>query len=80
MKNEPIKVSEMRDAEFVILKRAQNDVYADEICDLRHRGHVSKSSHLTKLCPKLDNGLIVVGGRLKHADVVDRAKNPIFPP
>ena len=80
MKNESIKVSEMRDAEFVILKRAQNDVYADDICDLRHRGHVSKSSHLMKLCPKLDNGLIVVGGRLKHADVVDRAKNPIFPP
>ena len=34
VKNEPITVSEMRDAEIVILKRAQNDVYADEICDL----------------------------------------------
>ena len=70
----------MRDAEITILKHLKIDVYADEVCDLQNRGHVSKSTNLMKQCPKLDSGLIVIGGRLKHVDVVDRATKWIILP
>ena len=78
VKNEPI-LSKMRDAEFVILKRAQNDVYGNEICNLQHSVHVSKSNNLTKLS-EVRQWSKCHWGRIKHADVADRAKDPIILP
>ena len=76
----PVSVSELSSAEHVILMHVQHECYREEIEQICERGVVSKSNHLAKLCPKWDNDLLVVGGRLCHAGVPNRAKSPIILP
>ena len=76
----PVSVSELSSAEYVILTHVQHECYWEEIKQIRERGVVSKSSYLAKLCPKCDNDLLVVGGRLCHAGVPNHAKSPIILP
>ena len=74
----PVSVSELSSAEHVTLTHAQHECYREEIEQIRERGVVSKSSHLAKLCPKWDNDLIVVGGRLCHAGVPNVQRVPSY--
>ena len=76
----PLTVSELSQAEHVILRHVQGVCCSTEMADIRRQGHVKKSSHLVKLCPKLENDLLVIGGRLKHAFMSDQSKNPIILP
>ena len=76
----PLTVSELSQAEHVILRHVQGVCFSTEMADIRRQGHVKKSSHLVKLCPKLENDLLVIGGRLKHAVMSDQSKNPIILP
>ena len=76
----PLTVSELSQAEHVILRHVQGVCFSTEMADIRRQGHVKKSSHLVKLCPKLENDLLVIGGRLKHAFMSDQSKNPIILP
>ena len=78
--SEHVTVDEMNQAEIVIVKHVQRTNFAKEIHDIQRSGHVAKSSSLSKLCPKLDNDVMVVGGRLKHAPVPRYAKFPIILP
>ena len=78
--SEHVTVDEMNQAEIVIVKHVQRTNFAKEIHDIQRSGHVAKSSSLSKLCPKLDNDVMVVGGRLKHAPVPRCAKFPIILP
>ena len=76
----PVSCSELRSSEQIILRHVQNEVYKDDLEMLRSVGKVKKSSPLRMLSPRLHNGLIVVGGRLVHAPIVDSMKSPVILP
>ena len=75
-----LSVSELNNAEHAILTHVQHECYRDEIAQIENQGVVSTRSHLAKLCPRYDNGLLVVGGRLRHACVPDQTKCPAILP
>ena len=70
----------MTDAEVVIIKYVQGCAYEDELSALKQGNYVAKSSRLFKLAPALKDGLLVVGGRLKHAAIIEDMKNPLILP
>lgn len=57
-------------AEKLLLARAQQDSFRQEIKDLKASRPISKDSQLAALSPEYDNitGLLRVGGRLRHAE------------
>ena len=62
-----------------ILRHVQANVFRDEIRSLKHGQTVRRSSRLFNMSPILD-GLLVVGGRLKHAAVDATKQNPAILP
>ena len=70
----------MSSAENLILRHVQKEQYAKELSSIRRNESVSKSSPIAKLCPVIRDGLIVVGGRLKHAAVSQGVRTPIILP
>ena len=79
-RNTPITVAEMRDAEVVIIKYVQGCAYEDELTALKQGKYVANSSRLFTLAPTMKYGLLVVGGRLKHAAINEDMKNPLILP
>ena len=63
----PFNIAKMISAENLILKHVQKEQYAKELSSIRRNESVSKSSPIAKICLVIRDGLIVVGGRLKHA-------------
>lgn len=64
-----LTLAELRQAQICLLKAAQAQSFSDEIAKLR-KGHYSNTSKLSSLTPLLDkDGLMRVGGRLKHSDL-----------
>jgi hypothetical protein len=64
----PLTVDEIQEAECAILKCAQSQSFAKEIKNLLKGKSVGRSSALYSFDPFLDNnGLLKVGGRIKHA-------------
>ena len=57
---------EINQAAKVIIGYVQHREFHKEIHDLKHSGHVGKSSKLAKLVPVLRDNMLRVGGRLKH--------------
>ncbi|KAL7743863.1 hypothetical protein ACLKA6_000267 [Drosophila palustris] len=77
-----LTANELRLAEVLLCKLAQNQAYSNEISSLRNTETVPKSSPIYSLCPKLtDEGILVVYGRLDYAtDIPERARQPIILP
>ena len=75
-----LTVEEMGLAESSIVRIVQRDCFKDEIEKLQAKQHVLGSSKLYTLNPVLVNGIICVGGRLKHSDLGEEAKFPIVLP
>ena len=76
-----LTLSELRNAEEILVKRVQEDDYAEEISLLRAGNSVKHTSHIKGVDPVLVNGLLVVGGRLKHAPWLAAGRHPsIMPP
>ena len=74
----PLQVQEMVQAEFQILKFAQHEHFGEEISALSSNNSVSPSSKLYKLdCFLDDRGLIRVGGRLEKASFSYEEKHPV---
>ena len=68
-------------AENFIIKAVQKEVYADEIACLRSNQPLPKNSSILTLRPFIDNeGILRVGGRLRHSQVDTIYKNPILVP
>ncbi|RXN31543.1 hypothetical protein ROHU_004747 [Labeo rohita] len=67
-------------AKRLILLHAQKELYPEEYTALQRNGKVSHSSALWNLDPYIDDGLLRVGGRLKHASIESEVKNPIIIP
>ena len=76
----PITVTEMKEAEMILFKHVQQSNFEDELETLNEKGSVKCSSRMLKLSPMLRDDIIVVGGRLHHANLSDEAKNPIILP
>ena len=77
---EPVSRREMVVAERQIVKHVQRECYFKELHDLRTKGRVQVSSSLNKLSPKLDGGLLVIGGRLHEAPLAQSVKTPAILP
>ncbi|XP_044741864.1 uncharacterized protein LOC123302839 [Chrysoperla carnea] len=85
LKNNPFKykalsVEEKLQTEIRILKIVQNEQFSAEIEQLKETGE-TKNLRLRGLNPFIDdNGLLRVGGRLKHAPISFTKKHPILLP
>lgn len=76
----PISVPEMTYAETVIVRFVQGQTYPQEVRLLRQGNQIPKSSPIYKLNPVLDNDLLVLSGRLRHACLSRRSKHPVILP
>ena len=71
----------MQYAEKKILQHEQSQFYGEEIATLTGSDDgVKKSSHIYKLDPKMEGGMIRVGGRLSRSALPQEAKHPIVLP
>ena len=74
----PLSVTELRDAEAICLRQAQADEFPAELDALRRKVALSRRSRLLPLSPYLDaDGLIRVGGRLRHAKVEHESRHQV---
>ena len=95
MKCPSTSVSELQEAEHVILKAVQETAYAEELRTLkvqrgypskhqevtRHNQELRKRSNLYRLDPFLDeNGLMRVGGRIKRSGFLLEEVHPVILP
>lgn len=91
----PISVEEMHSAEIEILKYVQRQSFREELSCLQNketdvkrtksvqtdrRRSVKKSSSIVKLDPELRDGLLCVGGRLRHAPIEEEQRHPVILP
>ncbi|XP_011165208.1 uncharacterized protein LOC105199705 [Solenopsis invicta] len=77
----PLSVQELRQAMESLIHTTQSNEFAAELSDLQASRRVSTKSKLITLNPFLDeNGIIRVGGRLRHANVDQSIKHPIVLP
>lgn len=75
-----LTVQELHEAKRVLIKRAQAEEFGKEVIALKNGIEVPHKSRLRSLCPYIDNGLILVGGRLQNATVSKEQQNPIVLP
>jgi len=76
-----LSVADIRAAETAIVRRVQRIHFAREMQCLCSDKVIPKSSPIRDLCPVLGNdGVLHVGGRLKHADLCSSQKHPLIIP
>ena len=83
-----VAVDEMKIAEQKVLKVVQKRAFPEEVKRLTEASlsdntltkSVNKSSSIRNLDPSMEDGLLRVGGRLRHASIEAEARNPIFLP
>ena len=81
-----VTLTEMKNAEREILMSLQRKFFAKELKQLSkcyqsdRTKSVNKSSSISRLDPMLKNGLLLVGGRLRHTRIQMEARNPIILP
>jgi hypothetical protein len=76
-----LRVSELRAAEQIIIRCVQEIDFYDEINSLQKNKQVDSKSKIANLLPILDeNGILRVGGRLRHAPISNDRKHPILLP
>ena len=94
-KPSPISVDEIRSAEIEILKYVQKQSFGEELSCLQNKesdampkksvrkcstSSVKKSSSIFKLDPELRDGVLCVGGRLRHAPIEEERRHPVILP
>ena len=75
-----ITVDEIKSADIMIIRHVQADVFRDEIESLKQGQTVRRSSRIFNMSPIFKYGLLVVGGRLKHAAIDAALKNSAILP
>ena len=73
--DKPITVDEIKSADIMIIMHVQADVFRDEMVSLKHGKGVRRSSRIFNMSPIINDGLLEVGGRLKHAAIDAALKN-----
>ena len=86
----PLSICEVNEAENEIVKYVQKQTFKDELASLSgvrkntqgtaNPNDLKKNSSIYKLDPVLENGVLRVGGRLKHAPIENDTKHPIILP
>ncbi|KAF0310959.1 hypothetical protein FJT64_018198 [Amphibalanus amphitrite] len=77
----PLTAEELREAERVWLLSTQAEQFGDEIAALQHGRRLPSNSQLHRLNPFLDsNGLLRVGGQLRHAQLDFKVKRRVILP
>ena len=76
-----LKVLEIQQAEVTLIKYVQSQYFGKELECLSSGVPLLRSSSIRELSPILNkDGIICVGGRLKHARVPRRSKHPVLVP
>ncbi|XP_018407562.1 PREDICTED: uncharacterized protein LOC108783489 [Cyphomyrmex costatus] len=76
-----LSIEELEQANIIIIRLVQRQVYEREIEDLQNGREVHRKSKLLTLRPFLDEqGLIRVGGRIRHAEINIDQKHPYILP
>ena len=76
-----LKVAEIQDALYRLIKLAQAKVYPKEMDAMQKKNTLDPASSLAKVTPYLDKReLICVGGRLENAPVPLDTRHPIILP
>ena len=70
----------LQQAENLLIRHVQSQCYSKEIKAIAQGSSVSNSSPLIRLRPELHDGILVVPGRLTHANLPSRAKKPVILP
>ncbi|XP_058817170.1 uncharacterized protein LOC131680476 [Topomyia yanbarensis] len=68
-RHSPITTSELDEALQMLVWLAQQESFPQELADLSKQPHVRDSSRIISLKPILKEGILCVGGRLRHAAV-----------
>ena len=76
-----LQPEELRDARSKILRQLQLQDFGEEINTLQRKQPLPRRSLINGLAPFLDDdGLLRIGGRLRHADLHFDAKHPVLLP
>ncbi|KAK7922690.1 hypothetical protein WMY93_009592 [Mugilogobius chulae] len=75
-----LTVEDVQKAELAIVKYCQLKNYAEELDSLEKGQPVKRTSHLRKLNPQLQNGVIRVGGRLSNLSMPVETKHSVILP
>jgi len=76
-----LSTQELNTANITIIKIVQGLHFKEELAQLKTKGTVAKGSQLLSLSPFLDDqGIIRVGGRLRHSALDYNEKHPILLP
>ena len=73
-----LTVEQLEKAELAIVKYCQHKTFPEELVSLEKGQPIKTSSHLRKLCPQLQDGVLRVGGRLSKSSMPLNAKHPII--
>lgn len=77
----PLTVLELEHAEKAIIRLLQMEAFPLELSCLQNHQQIKRNSKLVALDPFLNKDeLICVGGRLRHAELPEKAKHPIVLP
>ncbi|KAI4874288.1 hypothetical protein NFI96_026210, partial [Prochilodus magdalenae] len=78
---QPYTAEELLEAETLIIRCVQQETYREEFSCIAARKDIPKGSSLRKLNPCVDeDGLLRIGGRLKHGRLEAREKYPLVIP
>ncbi|KAJ8333724.1 hypothetical protein SKAU_G00410430 [Synaphobranchus kaupii] len=80
LKKNVLTVECLTRAEMEIIKFSQNQRFHEEISMLKRGSSVKKSSHLIKLDPVIQDGVLRVGGRLCASAMPEHVKHPAIIP
>jgi len=76
-----LSLKEIKEAELVLVMHVQRQCYQDELVRLKSGSALLMSSPVRSLDPVLNkDGLLCVGGRLRHAELSDAEKHPVLIP
>lgn len=71
---------EINDAVQLLVKLAQKECFAQDLAEISRNGQVKPNSRLNTLSPILVNGILRVGGRLRHAPISYDQRHPMILP
>ncbi|XP_076122855.1 uncharacterized protein LOC143102946 [Alosa pseudoharengus] len=75
LEKKPLSVQDLKEAEIVLIRHSQKEMYPEELASLQGKeSQVKKSSPLYRLDPVLQDGVIRVGGRLNKSAMPEKSR------
>ncbi|XP_058456361.1 uncharacterized protein LOC131433782 [Malaya genurostris] len=73
-----ISSDELDEAVRALIRLSQEECFARELSDISHSAHVRATSRIASLNPQLREGILCVGGRLRHAIIPASRRHPFI--